>query len=184
MFHEFAVDPALCDNFKDARYLLERFGYHYGRLIAEFPKDWLSRAYSAFNGGDLDKSRLEILLKALKARDAFTRGRSARWKPGDPWLIQAEAEHGLMPFRAIVADGNPRGHADVLDGRNITEEDSRWSVPQDRLVPREAAQLASAAGWLLRQSRQVIFIDPYFDAGKSEKMEPMRAYLQMIAERL
>jgi len=55
-------------NWETFRYLIEKFGFDKGRLIAEFPKKaWFREVYDAAGGfSPTQRARLEILLKAAR----------------------------------------------------------------------------------------------------------------------
>jgi hypothetical protein len=43
MLHEYAVDPACLGDWQNFRFLMGAFGVSQGRLVSQFPKDWVKR---------------------------------------------------------------------------------------------------------------------------------------------
>ena len=56
----------------------------------------------------------------------------------------------------------------------------RWDIRTINTPERNAASLAKAVESMLRISKTIIFVDPYFRAGHSSKREPMCKYLNEV----
>ena len=87
------------------------------------------------------------------------------WDPQKEWLPNAEEEHGRKPFHAILARANPRSRLFVLEGPLVEESHSLWKVEVSQPVVRTPQEVGACVGPLLRISRQIVFVDPYFRAG-------------------
>jgi hypothetical protein len=60
MLHEYALEPALLDNWKDFRYFTEKFCVSRGRMIARYPKRWKRLVYESLsNCGEIERKRIE-----------------------------------------------------------------------------------------------------------------------------
>src|SRR5437868_3018194 len=113
MLLEYALEPDLLNNYESCRYLLEKFGISQGRLIAQFPTSWLRSIYdtlaherAAGRCSELQLARIEAMLANIRA--ALIRRRSDGYRAEDPWLLNAENEHLIRPFHAVVGRENPR----------------------------------------------------------------------------
>jgi hypothetical protein len=66
MIHEYAVDPALLNNWERFRYLTEKFGVCRGRLISRFPKRWKAMVYDGLSSvGEIERKKIEIYLQRI-----------------------------------------------------------------------------------------------------------------------
>jgi hypothetical protein len=177
MLHEFALDPDVLTNWKDFRYFVDNFGVPHGRLISEFPKRWRAMVYEATKGcSEIDRKRIEESLKTIKPK-LVRRGRPYDGRVG--WLENAEAQHQLHTFHAIIAHSNPRGISEILLADDCHESSSAlWCIRRSNSVPGSANELARQAAPLLEISNQIVFVDPYFNPHTSRFLEPLRRFIQ------
>lgn len=181
MVHDYAIEPALVANLgglKDYRYFIREFGAGTPRVMAEFPnrKNWKRQVLQATAGlGDMDLQRVEALTRWLLERTASRA--SAGYDGAMPWLDNAEAEHALRPFRAILARENPRNGAAVVNPGAMYESDA-WDVCLSSTPPREHRELSRLLTPLLRISKEILFVEPHFDASKHRFCRPLAALLQ------
>src|SRR5262249_55329996 len=105
MIHEYALEPELVatwGNRQDYRYFIEKFGLGQPRIASRYPKKWKRLVFEAFHGtDDVEKKRVEELVQRLAER--MVHRREALWNPGRTWSENARAEHGRVPFHAIIA---------------------------------------------------------------------------------
>ena len=162
MLHEFAVEPEVLSDWRTVQLLRQSCGVEHGRLIARYPKKWKRKVYDACRVcGDVERKRIEAWLGGSLTW-LFPSRREYDAERG--WLENAESEQtGDDPFRAIVADANPRDRDDVLLADEIGEPNGRWYVPSECIAPRTVDGLVSCAFKLLQISRRVRIVDPYFD---------------------
>jgi hypothetical protein len=186
MICEFALEPELVatwHNRKEFLFFEEKFGLRTGRIVSAYPKKWVAQVWQAFqnspNGQDQNAQRnLDALLRDLtqnmvKRRNTFSEV--------PVWLERAETEHAKRPFHAILARENPRENDYVVPAaRLVADGHTRWAVPDNPPVSRNAAELVAAVAPMLRTCGHIVFIDPYFDPTKQRFMEPMAAFLQEI----
>lgn len=186
MICEFALEPELVATWHDRKEFLffeEKFGLKTGRIVSAYPKNWVAQVWKAFqnspNGQNQNAQRnLDALLRDLtqnmvKRRNTFPEILV--------WLDRTEAEHAERPFYALLARENPRGCAQVFSTeRLVAEGHARWVVPSHPPVVRNAGELVAAVAPMLRASRHIVFIDPYFDPTKQRFVVPMAAFLHEI----
>lgn len=176
MIHEFAVDPALLNNWERFRYLTENFGVCHGRLISRFPKRWKAMVYDGLNGvGDMERKKIEFCLQRINEKMQV---HSAPWDNAKCWLQNAENEHKRQPFHAIVAGENPRNHDQVLAYDDLSEHTPLWAVQREKVISRDASSLAAAVSPILRIAKVVIFVDPHFDPYKPRAQNALEAFLK------
>ena len=177
MIHEYAVDPALLNNWERFRYLTEKFGVCRGRLISRFPKRWKAMVYDGLSSvGEIERKRIEICLQRIDEK-MLARAPAAAWDGAQGWLLNAELEHERQPFHAIVAGANPRDHGRILAYDDLSEDAPLWAVSRERAVSRAASSLAAAVSPILRIAKKVIFVDPHFDPYRQRALNTLRAFL-------
>ncbi|WP_295457255.1 hypothetical protein [uncultured Thiodictyon sp.] len=172
MIKEYAVDPGLLANWERFRYLTENFGISNGRLISRYPKRWVNLVYAALEGvsqGDLSEMQRKRIEEKLMEIDKKMLVRVCGRDDSGDWLTNSEREHADRPFTAIIGYENPRGHDQVLVYEQLDKEtNSLWKSQTEITVERTAEAVSAAVAPLLRISRHVIFIDPYFEPDKDK----------------
>jgi hypothetical protein len=167
MIHEFTLDPASVNDLPSFKYIVDQCGVHSGRLISQFPHKWVKMAVQACNIQS-DVKRKSVVEKLISMRrDQKLAGFNREYDDGKDWLQNAEAAHATRPFRAIISPNNPQSRAHVLLPDEIGEKTTLWNVQTQKIVPRRASELAQCATTLLNISRDILFIDPYFDPIKT-----------------
>lgn len=184
MLFEYAVEPkAIGSNWKDFKYLIEKFGFDRGRLISRFPKKWERDVIEVAQKSGMGDVRLKSLVSRLQ--QAKTTALISSRRNYDPsigdWLENALLQQQVQPFHAIIASENRGNRAYVLVADEIDETDPLMVAPNNWEVPRVGADLASAMAPLLRSSKDVLFIDRYFDIQNARYTETLKASLAIIS---
>jgi len=177
MIHEFALDPSLLNNWDRFRYLTGKFGISEGRLIARYPKHWKRMVYAALNNiGEVERKRIVEWLMRI---DDKMQTRVHEWNNNVDWLRNAQDEHCRQPFHAILAQENPSAHSCVLTYDELDDSTPRWTIQREKVVTREAQQLATEVSPLLRNAKTIIFIDPHFEPWKHRLTKTLKAFLEV-----
>jgi len=175
VIYEFAVDPAVVATWHEReryRFFKGKFGLGRPRVLSIFPDPgWARRVLSDFDKGFAGspsdrqdaRKRLEVLLVQLDAEASRRRRAVANEQP---WLPEAEVEHGQRPFHRLLSTSNPRNNADVLLADDVDEVTPGWHV-ECGPVRRTADAIAAALAPMLRFAREVKLVDPYFGAPKT-----------------
>ena len=176
MFKEYALDPALLTNWKDFRYFTEKMGAEQGRLISRYPKRWKRLVYDGLDEsiGELERKRIEEALRNINDK---LLSRSGDWSNETGWLENAENEHKRTAFSAILSINNPRNHPHVLVGDETYDGVDAWNAITQLEVEREPEAMAKAIAPLLRYSRELIFVDPYFSPDNARYRSVLTAFL-------
>ena len=91
MLFEYGVEPRVLSNWKDFRYLFEKFGISEGRLISRYARHWKKLVYEAVSQASvLDRKRIE---EGLTRIDEKMKRRHGEWDEKVEWLTNAIAEH-------------------------------------------------------------------------------------------
>ena len=186
MYQEYAIDPTtICGSFDRFKLFWNGLGYHEGRLLSRFPGSWekrvvKSRAYKDLPDGLRKKAIEESLAKETKEkRRSIHSGRS--FDSNTPsWLEEAERAHITLPFQGIIADENPRELQEVSCFNDIGETGDCWEMPRPWQITRYHKDMTFAAAPLLRTSREILFIEPYFDF-QPRFTRPLQSFLSVLA---
>ncbi len=176
MFYEYAIEPKLLSNWRDFRYYYDQMGACKGKFISRYPKQWKKLVYESLGEcGDLEKMRI---VERLSGIDHKLLPRNNEWDANKDWLTNAEAEHDKSPFHAIIARINLNNHERVLVGDTLNNEVDLWRASTVSGIPRCAKDMANSIALLLQASREIIFIDPYFDPESSRFRKPLIEFLK------
>src|SRR5262245_40265891 len=182
MLKEYALQPELLFSWPVFRYLFDKFGYGRGRVIAEYPKKWRKMVYESLgNCQPMEKKRIEAGLIKLRAA-LYQRPWPYEWDPDKVWLDNVIAEHEKRPFSAIIVQDNPYGIADVICEADLDEESEPWKAERQRRIERTATTMAACAKILLRNAREILFVDPHFKPAEPRFQQSLQAFLQIIVE--
>ena len=169
MIYEFAISPTLCANYNNLRLFLQTFGSGEGRLFSDIPrKKWMRLARQeirASGNGQVMKKRLIAAVERL-ARKALYRRNYVPDVGEKPWIDHAVAAHEDRPFRAILTDCYDGNEESILSCEQDSVYDSRWAVPPDSEVTRNAEEMITAIRPMLDCAREVVLIDRNFNPDK------------------
>lgn len=184
MLFEYAVEPkAIGSDWKDFKYLIEKFGFDRGRLISRFPKKWERDVIEVAQQSGMGDVRLKSLVSRLqhaKTTALIPSGREYDPSVGD-WLENALLQQQTQPFHAIIASKNRGDRAFILVADEVDETNPLMVAPTNWEVPRVGADLAAAMAPLLRSSRDILFIDRFFSLEDARYKETLKASLAIIA---
>ena len=187
MIHAYAIEPDLAAVWgkpSDYRYFRDKFGLGTPRILFEIPKftNWRSkvlRAAEALGVPDMDMERLTALLEILGERRC--KRCEACYDGTLEWLVNAECEYDRLPFAAILARGNPRGHKAVVMGPNIgVSMDERWDKPAAAFPARQPEEMANAVAAMLANCCEVRFVDPHFGPDHERHRKVLEAMLKAL----
>jgi hypothetical protein len=182
LIREYALEPTVICNWDRFQRFIGHFGIQHGRLISRYPKRWKQMVIDALSGC-ADVERLRIV-ERLRTVDDRLLPRQHDWNPGMSWVANAESEHGIRPFHAIIAGTNPHRHDFVLvsDELDETNPPPHWKAQRSRIVRREAEQMAQAVALLLRMSKKIVLIDPHFGPENGRHRATLEHFLVAVLQ--
>jgi hypothetical protein len=178
MFYEYALEPAVLSSWDRTRFFLDAFGPSKGRFLAEYPRHWKKRVIEELNCPAVERLRIVERLQQLD-KHAFSPRGDAPYDGLRSWIQNAEAEHQRRPFRAIISM-TPSSRPHVLDGAEVDDRHTLWRVATGQLVAREPGAFVKAVDLLLRKSKRVSLVDPYFRADQEDKARALVAFCEAI----
>lgn len=164
---EFAVNPILVSSADAISKLTSSFGFNKGAVLAEFPLSW-ARFVKQLIPEELKESLdFNIFVEKLKYLEDNALIKSNRTCIPQDWYQYAVKEHRDGPFfRVIDTEAHPENDAAIL--LNQLDERILDQLGGDK-CERKAEILAQNARLLLRNSRNIKIIDPFFSPKDSYK---------------
>jgi hypothetical protein len=118
-------------------------------------------------------------IEEAKKRGIFSMRSGSVHNPDDSWIVNAEKEHNNSNFHGIISQCEvTKPH--FLHCERVDESHPRWKVEQGALLSRDAGTFASALRLLLVNSNAIVFIDPYFNPGEPDMVQPLVAFSTLI----
>jgi hypothetical protein len=173
MYGEYALEPAALFSWEQVRFFLDQVGPWYGRFVAKYPKTWKRLVYEAARRcPPIELKRIEERLATLDER-VFANRKGAPYDPSQSWVANALGEHARQPFTAIITHEAANEAVPAVD---VHRDHAAWRREHGRFIARASGDFVAALALLLRHSRRVVLIDPYFRADQSEKRDPLLAF--------
>jgi len=185
MIREFGVDPFLIDSEVNTLRLHALLNFKNYAFIRKFPANWEAKVRISIKEKGRAKLRAIEILRKLSSNliDCPTniKGIDFNYEESQIWIVNAEKYHLLNPFDGFISAKNPNGTSNVF---NLTSEKLESFIESnDGIVRREANVMANAVKTLLKNSKEIHFIDPYFSDMKERRIRPLKAFIAIIAER-
>jgi hypothetical protein len=189
MIREFGVDPdSICD-FDNFRYVVDSMGIHKGKLISKYPHKWKKLVYNACANWHSKQIGQEIRYNSIVERlrnidDKLIPSNRAYNSQGKTWLENAIEQHIQIPFGAIIACNKMDGSDYVIDVNELAAGLELWDVPTQCICERKPEKLAECLQMLFRVSKEIIFVDPYFNPTKKRYQETIGRYLEVAGSEM
>ena len=190
MLYAYAIEPDVLVTWDKCRNTLNLMGFRHGRAIAAYPssKRWKRMIFQACNKSPLcgERESKRILEKIRESEDKLVRSDAVyddELQPADErWIRNAVDRQGTeSAFHAILSTRNPTNHPDVVLEENVDESHEMIGVPREAPVLREPAALAAHIETLVRNSRELLLIDPHLDLSKGRWRPVIEACLKLTA---
>ena len=174
MLHAFAIEPDVLVTWDRCRITLNLMGFQHGRAIAAYPswKAWkkmtLKTCAAYPNCGEREFIRIQEKIldseyKVVRIGDTSDYDESGLLSE-EAWIRNATRfQNREKTFHAILSTRNPDDHPDVVLEEDIDESHPKFDVPREALVLRQPEALSGHIGTLIRNSRELLLIDPHFD---------------------
>lgn len=181
MLNEFAVEPRVFSTLPEFKLWSERFGVSTARMIAKYPSSWKKFVFNAIV--EKDPVKRQSLVERVRRLDSklICVGRSS-YEPSLGWVQNAVKQHAALAFKAIIVSENEGGFSDVLLADDLEEETPEFKVETGRAVPRVADEMTKAVSTLLRASKTLKFIDPFFSPNTTKYKNTLWSFLDEAAK--
>ena len=193
MLYTYAIEPDALATWDKCRRLFDLMGFQHGRAIAAYPttRRWQTLVREACNAntelGDRDHRRIMRKLAQSKAKLVGLDGAGDYDDTISPvrerWIRNAVARQtAVRTFHAILATRNPDGHPDVVLEDDVDGSHDKLAVSREVPVLREPAALAAHVRTLVRNSRELLLIDPHFDPSVSKWRPVVEACIELASQ--
>ena len=190
MLYTYAIEPAVLVTWDKCRNTLNLMGFQHGRAIAGYPsrKGWKALVRTACRESETpERDRKRIFRKLDQSNAKLVRSDDrydeALQPKAERWIRNAVAQQkALGAFHAILSTRNPEGHPDVVLEEDIDESHERLEVGREVPVLREPEALASHVGTLVRNSSELLLIDPHFDPSKDRWRPVVKACIELAGQ--
>ena len=192
MLYAYAIEPDTLTTWDKCRNTLNLMGFQHGRAIAAYPskKKWkaLVRAACRKNTELGDHARKRIFRKLDQSNTKLVRSDApynyVHVPEEERWICNAVASQASVPraFHAILSTQNPDDHPDVILEEDIDESHPKLDVPREVPVLRQPKELAAHVGTLVRNSRELLLIDPHFNPSKKRWRSVVQACIELAVD--
>lgn len=185
MIKEYALDPELLNNWKDFRFFTNFFSLENGRAISGYPtpeewKNLVRENFRKLKTPTMEGAKMVVALDKLTVIHSRDKG---KWNDKLGWLDNVIEEDKRKPFQAIILNENINDikHPKLILGNEVIcsqlVPDSSgiktlFNTSRSVIVNRKAREMALCIKDLLQNSKQFIFIDPYFLAQPTDVDHP------------
>ena len=192
MLHTFAIEPDVLVTWDRCRITLNLMGFQHGRAIAAYPswKTWKKMILKACaadpNCSEREFTRiyekiLDSECKVVRLHDTSDYDESGMPNE-EAWIRNATRfQDREEVFHAILSTRNPDNHPDAVLEEDIDETHPKLNVPRESLVLMEPKALTNHIGTLVRNSRELLLIDPHFNPSEDRWWPIIGACVQLAA---
>lgn len=172
MLLEYSIDPEIFDSLEQFQRIIENCGVSEGRFIANLPnRRWEELVANWLCAKEPNRRRrAEELIVQCKRRHAIIPSRLCKCQD---WIEATIEQNSLQPFKAVITEKDIIPSRLSLDDLSVDTEP--WRSKRNDRIPIDAVSIGNTAAPLLRISREIVLLDPYFDPKKAR-------YRQSIAE--
>ena len=175
----FAIEPTSFDDDRDILHVMDRFGFHEGRFVSEFPKKWVRLVYEHIDTfPDLKRKKAEVAFAKYRHNCLVPVGYP--YSPDKTWIENAREakEHNVV---ADVIASRVHGDGAQSTGSIDAEYFAQWGGRQAEILS-SARNYADVASMLLLLSHEVAIVDPYIGCFES-RFQVVLEEMAMIAAR-
>jgi len=165
MYKEVALNPSCLGSFEYYSLLKQQFGFDKGRYVAADRRAWAQEAIVAVKQAGLSVIREQSIKNYLnklprsRERDEFLLAPDRPKIENQSWSVWCNNQQQVRPFDATISEP---AHNGCMDIDAINGGHPGWIIPVSHSVPRTAAMIIDAVHGLLRLSKEITLIDPYF----------------------
>jgi len=181
MLHEYAIDPNCLRDWQSFKILIGAFGVSQGRLVSQFPKDWIKRVHDSCGSFSfVQQQKKEIELDRIKK---FAMTRSGRNYDGSKiWIENALQQQKDKPFAAVLTKDSSPDSACILAVDEIFPHTPLWSVERELKVPRTVYAMSEEVAPLLRISERILFVDKMFHPASERWRNMLKSFMLIASE--
>lgn len=194
----YAIQPSAFRDYKDLKHLLDKFGFHEGRLIASFPKRWLKMVYEHLDqwpeGKDSEGKNLSRDIERSQAKSYIDNYvREALFPVGcnyekldknelNSWLANAEKLVDDEVIENVIVEKDRAGRFPSIEDVWNDNSDSILVRSREITVIGNAKNYSEVAKRLIQASPEIILIDAYFTLNRPNRAKVLDAFIQVAQD--
>jgi hypothetical protein len=186
MIFEYAVEPILMTQKGTSSNIVNSFGPDKGRLISDFPEGWYDEVRSLIRKTKkpmANKASINRLNRLCEQGTVIKRVPQKPWAKRS-WLTNAETENSLRPFQAILADVEDANlNKNIIPGQSADECYDCMKVKRAITVSRNKEDMGKTIKPLLELSREIVFVDRYFNPKTQSFLDVLEHFLEIVSNR-
>lgn len=180
LLREYAVEPACFGiDFRTAAQVLNLFGCDRGRVIAGCPRAWADEARRALERWPVDQrhtaKRKKVIERLVRLASSGLFPERPTWRTERPWAEAALEEHRVRPFQAVLATEPRDADSWITVPNDLDPGEPCFEAGHEIRVDRTSGAMAEVLAPLLRASKIVLFVDPYFSPREERFIATLRA---------
>jgi len=195
MIYEYAIEPEVVATWGEAdnyRYFIDKIGLGTTRIVSRFPKKWKKSVYEAFaeikkNVPDNEKKQAELQHQEKRLEAIVERiseqsiRRVAQTQDLKNWKDAVILEHNNLSFHAVICnEGYKKFNFIITPTDLISAAHTLWVNEVEKDVPRNAISIGKELAPLLKISKKIKIIDPYFRASRPKWINVFREIFRHI----
>jgi hypothetical protein len=169
----FAIEPSSISCWQDFRYVIEKFGFNKGLLIARYPSSWARMVLEECKDKVSETDYLRIVEKLSEAKQDKLFKQRVTYQPDENWIDNVSKGEVLCHMDAVLVDSEV-DDALFYDVSSVPED--LFENRREKEVQRNAVELANASRFLVADASVLYFIDPYFQP-KSKCLKVLHAII-------
>lgn len=158
----FAIEPSAINNYHELRYIVEKFGWSKGLLIAKIPGKWDSLVRDGLKANGVkprELKRIEAILEKAKRDATFKLG--LPFQQDETWLNNVFSSEILNSLDAVlVAEELQLDKCVSL----VSVSGEMFENRREVQVERRSENLAKAAEYVARANKTIYLVDRYFSS--------------------
>jgi len=160
----------------ELRYLLEKFGFHQGRFIGQFPKSWIKEIYQQLNSlPDIEQARARSILN--KNKNCLVPSGQA-FESSLSWIENAHQQIVQENFSGVIAAKSNQWDYPVAE-----DVDNDYLLGgHDIRTLGQAQYYTNIARRLLQLSYEIVLVDPYLHLDKSACEKVIDSFLEIAQQ--
>jgi hypothetical protein len=170
MLLEYSLDPEIFESVEQFQRIIEACGISEGRYIANLPsRRWEEVVFKWLRAKDPNRARrAEELLTQCKRRHGLIPSRVSKCPE---WIEATLEQHKSQPFKAVITE------KEIFPARislnDLSVDTDPWKSKRGDRIPIDAVSIGNIAAPLLRISKEIVLLDPYFDPKKARYHESL-----------
>lgn len=176
IFSVFSVEPEALKQWSDFRYIMEKFGFSKGNILAKVPKSWPKLVLDNIETeGPVGRLKFVEKLKQYKEDRMISLScnfdGNLEWNQNIPRISDSD-----LVDKIIISNTSKNFYNEYPTPEEVDEE--YFKSPTEIQVETDASSLANPAELLLMFDNKYVMVDPYFGVTKKSCTNVLRKFIE------